>query len=93
MRHYSWLIQQTMGDQQLGDNLERNCEDGVSISVQRPWVRDDEDEWPEVAVWVKEQQDRLAAVLQGRAERASQERFRAVLQKVPTTPAGADDLA
>ena len=65
MRHYSWLIQQTMGDQQLGENLERNAEDGVSITVQRPWVRGDEDEWPEVAVWIKEQQQRLAAVLEG----------------------------
>ena len=65
VRHYSWMIQQTMGDQQLGENLERNSEDGVSIAVQRPWVRDDEDEWPEVAVWIKEQQERLAAVLKG----------------------------
>ena len=65
MRHYSWLIRQTMGDQQLGGNLERNAEDGVSISVRRAWVRDDEDEWPEAAVWIKEQQERLAAVLEG----------------------------
>ena len=65
MRHYSWMIQQTMADQQLGDNLERNSEDGVSIAVQRSWVRDDEDEWPDVAVWIKEQQERLAAVLTG----------------------------
>ena len=64
MREYSWTIQQTMGDQQLGENLERNAEDGVSIAVQRPWVRDDEDEWPEVALWIKEQQERLAAVLE-----------------------------
>ena len=65
MRHYSWLIRQTMGDQQLGGNLERDAEDGVSISVRRAWVRDDEDEWPEAAVWIKEQQERLAAVLEG----------------------------
>lgn len=31
--------------------------------AQRSWVRDDQDEWPDVAVWVKEQQERLAAVL------------------------------
>ena len=30
--------------------------------------------------------------LQRRAERASQERFRAVLRKVPAAPAGADDV-
>ncbi|MDE0443559.1 MAG: DUF262 domain-containing HNH endonuclease family protein [Gammaproteobacteria bacterium] len=63
MRHYSWLIQQTLGDQQLGDNLDKNAEDGTSITVQRSWVRDDEDEWAEVAVWIKDQQERLAAVL------------------------------
>ena len=63
MRHYSWTIQQTMGDQQLGDNVEKNSRDGLSISVQRPWVRDDEDDWPEAALWIKEQQERLAAVL------------------------------
>ena len=28
MRRYSWAIQQTMGDQQLGENLERNADDG-----------------------------------------------------------------
>ena len=64
MRHYSWMIQDTMGDQRLGDNLEKNAEDGTSITVQRAWVRDDEDEWTEVAVWIKEQQERLAAVLE-----------------------------
>ena len=64
MRHYSWLIQQTMGDQQLGENLERNAEEGMSITVQRPWVRDDEDEWSDAAVWIKEQQERLAVVLE-----------------------------
>ena len=63
MRRYSWAIQQAMGDQQLGQDLERNADNGWSISVQRPWVRDDEDEWPEAAVWIKEQQERLAAVL------------------------------
>ena len=63
MRSYSWTIQRTMGDQQLGENLEKNSEEGTSITVQRPWVRDDEDEWPEAAVWIKEQQERLAALL------------------------------
>ena len=63
MRHYSWMIQQTMGDQRLGENLEKNSEDGLSITVQRSWVRDDEDEWPEVAVWIKEPQGRLASIL------------------------------
>ena len=65
MRHDSWMIQQTMGDQQLGENVERSSDDGVTINVQRPWVRDYEDEWPDVAVWIKEQTQRLAVVLKG----------------------------
>ncbi|MYE23150.1 MAG: DUF262 domain-containing protein [Gammaproteobacteria bacterium] len=64
-RHYSWMIQQTMGDQQLGENLEGSSKDGWSITVERPWVRDDEDEWPEAVVWIKEQQERLGAIVRG----------------------------
>ena len=64
-RQYSWMVQQTMGDQQLGDNLEASSKDGWSITVERPWVRDDEDEWPEAVVWIKEQQERLAAIVNG----------------------------
>ena len=63
MRGYSWMIQQTMGDQQLGENIDRNSEDGSSITVQRSWVRDDKDEWPDAALWIKEQQVRLATLL------------------------------
>ena len=62
-RQYSWIIQQTMGDQQLGDNLEASSKGGWSITVERPWVRDDEDEWPDAVVWIKEQQERLAAIV------------------------------
>jgi len=43
--------------------LEKNSEDGQSIAVQRPWSRDDEDERPEAAEWIKEQYERLRAVL------------------------------
>lgn len=63
MRHYSFIIQQNMSDQILGENLEKNANEGWTISVQRQWIRDDEDEWLEAALWIKEQQERLAAIL------------------------------
>ena len=63
MRGYSWKIQETMGDQQLGGNLEGDAKNGTSITVERPWVRDDEDEWPQAADWIKEQLERLAAIV------------------------------
>ena len=65
MRRYSWMIRERMGDQQLGDNLDRNSGNGMSIAVQRPWVRDDEDEWPEAAQWIREQYERLHAIVAG----------------------------
>ena len=63
MRRYSWLIHEQMADQQLGENLEKHSVDGVTITVQRPWARDDEDEWPEAARWIKEQFERLRAIV------------------------------
>ena len=52
-----------MGDQELGENLEKNSENGMTVSVRRRWTRDDESEWPEAADWIKEQHDRLRAIL------------------------------
>ena len=63
MRRYSWLIQGQIADQQLGENLEKQSADGMTITVQRAWTRDDEDEWPEAAGWIKEQFERLRAIL------------------------------
>ena len=63
MQQFSWRIQEEMGDQVLGDNLEKNSADGWSITIQRRWNADDEDEWPETARWIKEQQERLQAIL------------------------------
>ena len=63
MRRYSWQIRQEMGDQQLGDNIERNSEKGMTIAVQRPWVRDDEGEWPDAALWISEQCERLHSII------------------------------
>ena len=63
MRRYSWLIHEQMADQQLGENLEKHSVDGMTITVQRAWTRDDEDEWPEAARWIKEQFERLRAIV------------------------------
>ena len=62
---YSWTIRAEMSDQELEGNLEKNSAKGNSINVQRRWVRDDENEWPEAAQWIKEQHDRLKAILAG----------------------------
>ena len=63
MRRYSWTIREQMADQELGENLEKNSEDGMTVSVRSSWTRDVEDEWPEAAQWLKEQYERLRAVL------------------------------
>ena len=63
MRQYSRMIREQMGDQELGGNLDKNSRDGISISLQRQWTRDDQDEWPEAARWIAEQHERLRAIL------------------------------
>ena len=63
MRQYSWMIRDQMDDQQLGENLEKNTANGITITVQKRWTRDDESEWPEVAQWIKEQFERLRVTL------------------------------
>ncbi|MDE0191075.1 MAG: HNH endonuclease family protein [Gammaproteobacteria bacterium] len=65
MRQYSWMIREQMGDQQLGDDLEKNSRNGITILVRRQWTRDDQDEWPEAARWIAEQHERLRAILAG----------------------------
>lgn len=58
-RQYSWMIREHMGDQLLGENLDKNSENGNTVFVQRHWTRDDETEWPEAARWIVEQHERL----------------------------------
>ena len=62
---YSWAIRTEMSDQELGENLEGESMKGRSVTVRRRWTGDDESEWPEVAQWIKEQHDRLKAILAG----------------------------
>ena len=63
MCRYSWMIRERMGDQQLGDNLDRNSANGMTITVKRPWVRDDEDDWLDAVHWIREQCERLHAIV------------------------------
>ena len=63
MRRYSRMIQDRMGDQDLGENVEKKAAEGWTIAIRKPWTRDDEDEWPETAQWIKEQFERLRAIL------------------------------
>ena len=72
MRQYSWMIRDQMDDQRLGENLEKNNADGMTITVQRHWTRDDEGEWPEAAQWIKEQFERLRAILSETLSEAAQ---------------------
>ena len=61
MQQCSWRIRDEMGGQELGEDLEKNGENGMTVSVRRQWTRDDEDEWPDAAEWIKEQFERLHA--------------------------------
>ena len=63
MRTYSLKIREEMGDQVLGENLEKTSADGMTITVQTRWTRDDEGDWLEAAQWIKEQFERLRAIL------------------------------
>ena len=63
MREISWMIQDQMSDEILGNDLEKYSDEGRTISVERRWDRDDEEGWPEAAQWLKDQQVRLEAIL------------------------------
>ena len=64
MRHYSRMIREQMGDQVIGDDVEKKSDAGRTVYVQRSWTRDDEDGWPEAAQWIIEQHDRLRAIVE-----------------------------
>ena len=64
MLQYSRTIRNSMSDQQLVGNEASESENGRSVSVRRAWDRDDQDAWPEAALWIKDQTDRLLAIAQ-----------------------------
>lgn len=62
MLQYSRTIRESMYDQELDGNEVSEGEKGRSISVRRAWDRDDREAWPEAALWIKDQADRLRAI-------------------------------
>ena len=62
MLQYSRTIRQSMYDQELDRNEVSESENGRSVSVRRAWDRDDQEAWPEAALWIKDQADRLQAI-------------------------------
>ena len=73
MQKYSWKIREEMSDQVLGGNIEKTNADGMTITVQTDWTRDDEDDWPEAARWIKEQFERLRAILSETPSQATED--------------------
>ena len=63
MRTYSWKILEQMGDQMIEDNVDDASANGRSVSVQKRWERDNEDEWAEAAEWLIDQFERLRAIV------------------------------
>ena len=65
MLRYSRKIRESMSDQEFNGNEASMSEKGRSISIRRIWDRDgDRDDWPEAAAWVKDQADRLQAIVE-----------------------------
>ena len=80
MKRFSKKLIDDMKDQQLGDGkrtidemhlqeienyIEKESKEGRTIKVQRAWNRFDQEGWPEVALWIKQQFDRLNAIVSG----------------------------
>ena len=63
MQAYSRIIRDEMGDQEFEGSPEKNAASGWTVQVQRHWTLNDENEWPDAAQWIKEQCERLQAIL------------------------------
>ncbi len=64
MLHYSRTIRTFMSDQQLDGSQLSESKKGRSVSIRRPWDRDDQNAWPEAFLWIQDQTDRLQAIAQ-----------------------------
>lgn len=62
MLQYSRTIRASMYDQELDGNEGSECRNERSVSVRRAWDRDDQEAWPEAALWIKDQADRMQAI-------------------------------
>ena len=63
MQSYSLMIQDVMGDQILGDDIQKRSEAGRSITVEKHWTYENEEDWLEASVWIQEQVARLKVIL------------------------------
>ncbi len=63
MQRLSGTIIDRMGDQELGGNPDRESVEGRTIKAVRRWNLYDEGEWPDAAWWIRDQQERLEAIL------------------------------
>ncbi len=60
IQQYSWKIDSAMADQKI---VESPSHRDRSASVERKWTREDEDEWPDAADWLREQARRLQIIM------------------------------
>lgn len=61
MQSLSWRLQERMSDQEFSDDVERK---GSSVSVQlRSAAVEDESAWPDIALWIKDQTERVSAII------------------------------
>lgn len=65
MRQISRIMRDQMPDQVISDDLMAESEHGRTARVERPWTRDDEDEWGEACLWIQDQCERLRTILAG----------------------------
>lgn len=63
MQRYSRMIANQMADQETVGNPADESRQGRSVSIERLWTFEDEDEWPEAAEWLREQHQRLQTIL------------------------------
>ena len=62
MRQISRTMHDQMSDQVLSNDVERQCEHGRTVRVERAWTRDDEDEWDVACQWIQDQYQRSRAI-------------------------------
>lgn len=62
MREYSWRILEEMGDQLGNSNVDAECANGRSISIEKAWDPEDRSGWPDVSDWIIDQYARLKSI-------------------------------
>lgn len=63
MRQISQAIFDSMPDQQISNDVEKQCKSGCTVRVIDEWMFADRSEWPNIAWWIHDQCDRLTQIL------------------------------